>query len=88
MATIKTEHAGAKNGGGYWGRRAEVKRITKKARRQADREIAMCSREDDTSQIDDDLPVEDTYVTDRWADVEAVLLADRDDPHIDYASEV
>ncbi|HUC95671.1 MAG TPA: hypothetical protein VMR76_01790 [Candidatus Saccharimonadia bacterium] len=30
---IKTEHAGAKNGGGYWGTRATAKQITKKRRR-------------------------------------------------------
>ena len=29
----KTEHAGAKNGGGHWGGREEAKSISKKARR-------------------------------------------------------
>jgi hypothetical protein len=29
----KTEHNGAKNGGGFWGRRAEAKRLSKRARR-------------------------------------------------------
>lgn len=33
---IKTEHAGAKNGGGYWGRRAEAKRRCRSLRRQRD----------------------------------------------------
>jgi hypothetical protein len=35
MRKIKTEHSGAKNGGGYWGKRAEAKQISKK-QRQAD----------------------------------------------------
>jgi len=34
---IKTEHSGAKNGGGYWGKRARAKRVSRKARRAADR---------------------------------------------------
>lgn len=29
----KTEHSGAKNGGGYWGPRAEAKQTSKKRRR-------------------------------------------------------
>jgi len=32
---IKTDHAGAKNGGGYWGRRAMAKRASRKQRRTA-----------------------------------------------------
>jgi hypothetical protein len=31
---IKTEHSGAKNGGGYWGPRAEAKKVSKKLRRR------------------------------------------------------
>jgi hypothetical protein len=31
---IKTEHAGAKNGGGYWGKRAEAKAVCKSLRRR------------------------------------------------------
>ncbi len=38
--TIKTEHAGAKNGGGYWGKRAEAKKVTKRKRRKADKQEA------------------------------------------------
>lgn len=34
---IKTEHAGAKNGGGHWGTRAEAKELSKKARRAGDK---------------------------------------------------
>jgi hypothetical protein len=34
---MKTEHNGAKNGGGYWGKRAQAKRVSRKARRAADR---------------------------------------------------
>ena len=30
---MKTEHNGAKNGGGHWGKREEAKRLSKKARR-------------------------------------------------------
>lgn len=33
----KTEHAGAKNGGGYWGRRVDAKMISKKKRRVLDK---------------------------------------------------
>lgn len=32
----KSEHAGAKNGGGHWGTREEAKRISKKVRRAQD----------------------------------------------------
>lgn len=32
-----TEHAGAKNGGGYWGKRQEAKRYSKKIRRNKDK---------------------------------------------------
>jgi len=31
---LKTEHNGAKNGGGYWGHRATAKKISKKVRRK------------------------------------------------------
>ncbi len=34
---IKTEHAGAKNGGGAWMTRAEAKQMAKRQRRQADK---------------------------------------------------
>jgi hypothetical protein len=33
---LKTEHAGAKDGGGAWMTRAEAKRASKRKRRQAD----------------------------------------------------
>lgn len=37
---IKTEHNGAKNGGGFWGKRAEAKYVCRRARRRnAKREI-------------------------------------------------
>ena len=35
----KTEHAGAKNGGGHWGTRAEAKTISKKLRRSRDKDL-------------------------------------------------
>ena len=38
-AAVKTEHAGAKHGNGaYWGRKADAKRQSNKARREADRQ--------------------------------------------------
>ena len=33
MGSIKTEHNGAKNGGGYWGTRKQAKKISKRLRR-------------------------------------------------------
>jgi len=33
---LKSEHAGAKNGGGYWGPRVEAKRKSRKVRRRED----------------------------------------------------
>jgi hypothetical protein len=33
MASIKTEHNGAKNGGGFWGTRRIAKKISKRLRR-------------------------------------------------------
>lgn len=38
--TIKTEHGGAKHTKGYWGRKCEAKRVSRKRRRQADKRIA------------------------------------------------
>lgn len=39
---MKTEHGGAKNGGGYWGKRAEAKKISRKHRREKEkREIQL-----------------------------------------------
>lgn len=41
---IKTEHTGAKNGGGYWGKREEAKKISQKLRREnGKKEIAIQS---------------------------------------------
>lgn len=37
---IKTEHAGAKNGGGAWMTRAEAKENTRHRRRRQDKEVA------------------------------------------------
>lgn len=45
---IKTEHAGAKNGGGaYWGLRADAKHMSNRTRRAADRAEAEIQRRDD-----------------------------------------
>jgi hypothetical protein len=35
MAAIKTEHNGAKNGGGFWGTRSMAKKLSKRLRRIA-----------------------------------------------------
>ena len=37
MMAIRTEHVGAKNGGGYWGKRAEAKSRCRRLRRKEDR---------------------------------------------------
>ncbi len=37
---IKTEHNGAKNGGGYWGRREDAKRLSRKRRRAIAKKLA------------------------------------------------
>ena len=34
---IKTEHTGAKNGGGFWGRRKEAKQVSREQRRIEDK---------------------------------------------------
>lgn len=39
MRKVKTEHNGAKNSGGYWGKRAEAKRISNKIRRAEEKKI-------------------------------------------------
>jgi hypothetical protein len=41
---MRTEHAGAKNGGGFFGRRAEAKVASRKRRRAADRQLAREAR--------------------------------------------
>lgn len=44
MRKNKTEHSRAKNGGGYWGKRAEAKQISKKLRRvSAKKNITLAS---------------------------------------------
>lgn len=35
----KTEHVGAKNGGGYWGKRHEAKTLSKRIRRAESRRL-------------------------------------------------
>lgn len=42
---LKTEHTGAKNGGGYWGKREDAKRASRKRRRQIDKTQAQPYRE-------------------------------------------
>lgn len=36
---LKTEHSGAKNGGGHWGDREEAKSLSKSARRRNSKKI-------------------------------------------------
>lgn len=48
-AVHKTEHAGAKNGGGHWGRRAEAKAGSRRRRRELDRRIVRDSERDDAN---------------------------------------
>jgi hypothetical protein len=44
---MKTEHNGAKNGGGYWGKRADAKKKSARARRRnAKSEVARARKED------------------------------------------
>jgi hypothetical protein len=42
---LRTEHAGAKNGGGYWGKRTEAKKKSRKARRSQDRAATASPKE-------------------------------------------
>ncbi len=44
MAAIKTEHSGAKNGGGFWGTRSMAKKLSKRLRRIAARKQVDRSR--------------------------------------------
>lgn len=43
---MKTEHAGAKNGGGAWMRRAEAKRASRKRRRTNEKDIVRDAAKD------------------------------------------
>ena len=43
---MKTEHAGAKNGGGHWGTRAEAKALSR-VRRRADDKLASSDVDDE-----------------------------------------
>ncbi|MHA2067270.1 MAG: hypothetical protein ACXABY_23125 [Candidatus Thorarchaeota archaeon] len=43
---VKTEHSGAKNGGGYWGKREEAKKVSNKARRENDKKEAKKAKDD------------------------------------------
>jgi len=45
MNKIKTEHNGAKNGGGYWGKRVEAKRISNKIRRADEKKMLTLTNE-------------------------------------------
>jgi hypothetical protein len=44
---VKTEHSGAKNGGGFWGRRIVAKLVSRKGRRCQDyKEVQEAENED------------------------------------------
>ncbi len=47
----KTEHNGAKNGGGYWGIRAIAKQHSKKRRRWVEKRTIQKSLKEDIKQI-------------------------------------
>jgi hypothetical protein len=50
---VKTEHAGAKNGGGAWMTRTEAKESARRKRRQADEEVVEGGRSlDDWGDLD------------------------------------
>lgn len=92
---IKPEHAGPKHRGGFWGSREEAKDLARLIRRRIDKAlieegIAMCGRADDPSTHDEEwaLVLEEEGVLAMDPYLDDILAADRDDPHIDYASEV
>ena len=43
--TTKTEHSGAKRGRGFWGRKVEAKKVSRKRRRAIDKD---CIKEEET----------------------------------------
>jgi hypothetical protein len=47
MMATRTEHAGAKNGGGYWGKRAEAKRRCRRLRRKEGRIVKLLEQLED-----------------------------------------
>jgi hypothetical protein len=67
---IKTEHAGAKNGGGAWMTRAAAKRSAKHNRRQADKRSAEAGRLRGLfAHIAPDASLADELIADRRAEV-------------------
>ena len=50
--SVKTEHAGAKNGGGAWMTRAEAKENARRRRRQLDKQAAGDALLDDWGDLD------------------------------------
>jgi hypothetical protein len=44
--TPKTEHSGPKRGKGFWGRKAEAKQVSRRARRAQDRRISTGDHDD------------------------------------------
>ena len=52
MQAQKTEHTGAKNGGGFWGTRKRAKQFSKTKRRQQDKiEVKVQKEENPTKTI-------------------------------------
>lgn len=67
---IKTEHTGAKNGGGAWMPRAEVKASAKRKRRQIDKQNAAAGRMRGLfAHIAPSLSLADELIADRKAEV-------------------
>lgn len=57
----KTEHDGAKNGGGYWGKRAEAKKYSDRVRRKvAQKEIQQNVFESEVSKYEKAVQDQDT----------------------------
>lgn len=48
---MKTEHAGAKNGGGYWGTRSEAKKISRRHRRESDKREVSANEWDESQSV-------------------------------------
>ena len=50
---VKTEHSGAKNGGGFWGRREEAKVTSNTQRRHDDKDLSKKEVEEHELQKED-----------------------------------
>ena len=64
MMAIRTEHSGAKNGGGYWGKRAEAKSRCRRLRRKEDRK-SICLGKD----VIDIVPFDEVKLQEQFEDL-------------------